>query len=50
MSELIRKNASELVDLLNSGEVSSVEVTQAHIDRTASVDGAVHSYLHVSPD
>jgi len=50
MSELIRKNASELVDLLNSGEVSSVEVTQAHIDRTAAVDGAVHSYLHVSPE
>ena len=50
MSELIRKNASELVDLLNSGEVSSVEVTQAHLERTASVDGDVHSYLHVSPE
>lgn len=43
MSELIRKNASELVDLLKKGEVSSVELTQAHLDRTAQVDGAVHS-------
>ena len=50
MSELIRKNASELVDLLKKGEVSSVELTQAHLDRTAKVDGAVHSYLHVGPE
>lgn len=50
MSELIRKNASDLADLLKKGEVSSVEVTQAHLDRTAAVDGAVHSYLHVGPE
>lgn len=50
MSELIRKNASELVGLLKKGEVSSVELTQAHLDRTAQVDGAVHSYLHVGPE
>lgn len=50
MSELIRKNASELVELLNKGEVSSVEVTQAHLDRSAAVDGAVHSYLYQNPE
>mgnify|MGYP000172579990 FL=1 len=50
MSDLIRKNASELVELLNNKQVSSVEVTQAHIDRTNAVDGDVHSYLHVSPE
>ncbi|MDE2592239.1 MAG: Asp-tRNA(Asn)/Glu-tRNA(Gln) amidotransferase subunit GatA [Actinomycetales bacterium] len=50
MSDLIRKNASELVELLNSKQVSSVEVTQAHIDRTNAVDADVHSYLHVSPE
>ena len=50
MSDLTRKNASELVELLASKQVSSVEVTQAHIDRTNAVDGAVHSYLHVSPE
>ncbi len=50
MSDLIRKNASELVELLNNGNVSSVEVTQAHLDRSAAVDGAVHSYLYQNPE
>lgn len=50
MTDLTRKSASELVDLLASKQVSSVEVTQAHLDRTAAVDGAVHSYLHKSPE
>ena len=50
MSELIRKSASEQAELLRSGQVSSVELTQAHLDRTAAVDGDVHSYLHVGPE
>src|SRR6478609_7791470 len=33
--------------LLAAKEVSSVELTRAHLDRTAEVDGAVHSYLYV---
>ena len=49
MSELIRKNASELVALLQKGEVSSVELTQAHLDRSAAVDHNVHSYLYQNP-
>ena len=47
MTELIRMNASDLVDAMNSGEVSSVEITQAHLDRIAAVDGDVHAFLHV---
>lgn len=50
MTELIRKNASDLVAMLQAGEISSVELTRAHLDRTAAVDGAVHSYLHVGPE
>lgn len=50
MTELIRKNASELIAMLHAGEISSVELTRAHLDRTAAVDGAVHSYLHVGPE
>jgi aspartyl-tRNA(Asn)/glutamyl-tRNA(Gln) amidotransferase subunit A len=50
VSELIRKNAIELVELLNSGQVSSVEVTQAHLDRSAAVDADVHSYLYQNPE
>jgi aspartyl-tRNA(Asn)/glutamyl-tRNA(Gln) amidotransferase subunit A len=30
--------------------VSSVEVTQAHLDRIAAVDPAVHAFLHVAPE
>ncbi|RUQ97552.1 Asp-tRNA(Asn)/Glu-tRNA(Gln) amidotransferase subunit GatA [Labedella endophytica] len=50
MSELIRKSASELSELLSSGEVSSVEVTRAHLDRIEAVDGEVAAFLHVSSD
>jgi aspartyl-tRNA(Asn)/glutamyl-tRNA(Gln) amidotransferase subunit A len=50
MSELIRKNASELVELLKSGQVSSVELTQVHLDRSAAVDQDVHSYLYQNPE
>ena len=48
MSELIRLTAAELAARLAAGEVSSVEATQAHLDRIAAVDGDVHAFLHVS--
>ena len=47
MSDLIKKDASELAGLVASGEVSAVEVAQAHLNRIAAVDGAVHAFLHV---
>ncbi|MFM1973156.1 MAG: hypothetical protein RLZZ345_240, partial [Actinomycetota bacterium] len=50
MSDLIRKTASELAALISSGEVSSVEVTRAHLERSDAVDAAVHSYLYQSPE
>ena len=46
-TDLTRAGAAELADLLRRGETSSREVTRALLDRTAAVDGAVHSYLHV---
>ena len=48
MSDLIRSTADELSRALASGEASSVEVTQAHLDRIDAVDGDVHAFLHVS--
>ena len=50
MSELISKSAAELGRAIASGETSSVEVTQAHLDRIAAVDGQVHAFLHVDAD
>ncbi|WP_019137816.1 Asp-tRNA(Asn)/Glu-tRNA(Gln) amidotransferase subunit GatA [Cellulomonas massiliensis] len=48
MSDLTRLTAADLADRLASGEVTSVEATQAHLDRIAAVDGQVHAFLHVS--
>ncbi|NYF11199.1 aspartyl-tRNA(Asn)/glutamyl-tRNA(Gln) amidotransferase subunit A [Leifsonia sp. AK011] len=45
---LIYESAASLAQKLSSGEVSSVEATQAHLDRIAAVDGDVHAFLHVS--
>ncbi|HEV7741627.1 MAG TPA: Asp-tRNA(Asn)/Glu-tRNA(Gln) amidotransferase subunit GatA [Pseudolysinimonas sp.] len=47
-SDLIRLPAHELADKLASGEVSSVEATQAHLDRIAAVDGDIHAFLHLN--
>ncbi|WP_179872294.1 Asp-tRNA(Asn)/Glu-tRNA(Gln) amidotransferase subunit GatA [Microcella indica] len=50
MTDLTRLSAADLSSRLTSGDVSSVEVTQAHLDRIAAVDGDVHAFLHVSAD
>ena len=46
--DLIRLTAAELSVKLAAKEVSSVEVTQAHLDRIAAVDGDIHAFLHIS--
>lgn len=49
-ADLTRLSAAALAETLAAGEVSSVEAAQAHLDRIAAVDGAVHAFLHVSAD
>ncbi len=49
MSDLVRLSAAELASALAAGDVSSVEVTRAHLDRIGAVDSAVHAFLHVDP-
>ncbi|MEP7024723.1 MAG: amidase family protein, partial [Actinomycetota bacterium] len=49
-SDLIRNTAAQLAGGIAAGEVSAVEVTQAHLDRIAAVDDRVHSFLHVAPE
>jgi aspartyl-tRNA(Asn)/glutamyl-tRNA(Gln) amidotransferase subunit A len=46
-TDLTRATAADLAEALATKAVSSVEVTQAHLDRIAAVDGQVHSYLYV---
>jgi aspartyl-tRNA(Asn)/glutamyl-tRNA(Gln) amidotransferase subunit A len=48
--DLVRRNASDLADALASGETTSVALTQAHLDRIAEVDDAVHAFLHVDAE
>jgi aspartyl-tRNA(Asn)/glutamyl-tRNA(Gln) amidotransferase subunit A len=48
MSELVKKNASELVELLQSGEITSVELTQAFLDRIEKLNPVLNSFLHVN--
>lgn len=46
--DLTRLSAADLAAAIAGGDVSSVEATQAHLDRIAAVDPAVHAFLHVS--
>jgi aspartyl-tRNA(Asn)/glutamyl-tRNA(Gln) amidotransferase subunit A len=49
-SELTRMTAAGLAAAIAAGEVSAVEVTEAHLDRIGQVDPQVHAFLHVSAD
>ncbi|MEV4107020.1 Asp-tRNA(Asn)/Glu-tRNA(Gln) amidotransferase subunit GatA [Nonomuraea sp. NPDC049695] len=44
---LIRKTAAELGSMIAGGEVSAVEVAEAHLDRMAEVEPKIQAFLHV---
>ncbi len=44
---LVRRTAAALAADLASGEVTSVELTEAHLDRIDAVDADVHAFLQV---
>ena len=50
MSDLIHASAVELAAQIANKTVSAIEVTQAHLDRIAEVDGRVNAFLHVDAD
>jgi aspartyl-tRNA(Asn)/glutamyl-tRNA(Gln) amidotransferase subunit A len=50
MSDLTRLSAADLAAALASGDTTSVEATQAHLDRISAVDHAVHAFLQVDPE
>ncbi|MDR2381851.1 MAG: Asp-tRNA(Asn)/Glu-tRNA(Gln) amidotransferase subunit GatA [Bifidobacteriaceae bacterium] len=50
MDELLTASAAEMAALLASRQISSVELTQAHLDRIAEVDCAVHAFLQTLPE
>jgi aspartyl-tRNA(Asn)/glutamyl-tRNA(Gln) amidotransferase subunit A len=50
VTDAIRATAEELSRRLAAREVTSVELTQAHLDRIAAVDTEIHAFLHVDAD
>ncbi|MGI8675416.1 MAG: Asp-tRNA(Asn)/Glu-tRNA(Gln) amidotransferase subunit GatA [Nocardioidaceae bacterium] len=50
MDDTIRASAADLAAAMQAGEMSSVEITQAQLDRIAEVDGDLHAFLHVDAD
>src|SRR5699024_2485400 len=50
MSELTTATAATLAARIASREVSAEEVTRAHLDRIAEVDGEINAFLHVGAD
>jgi aspartyl-tRNA(Asn)/glutamyl-tRNA(Gln) amidotransferase subunit A len=48
--EIIKLTANEIATSIASGELSSVEVTQAHFDQIEKVDDRVHAFLHLTKD
>lgn len=47
---MINKTAAQMADALAKGETTSVELTQAHLDRVADVDGQIKAFLHVDTE
>ena len=50
MTDLTRLTAVQTAAAVADRQVSAVEVAQAHLDRIAAVDGAVHAFLHVDSE
>ena len=49
-ADLIRQSASVLAAAISEGDVSSLEVTKAHLARIAEVDERVHAFLQVTSE
>src|SRR4051794_23924022 len=50
MNDLHKHSATELSSLLSKGSVSSEELTRAHLERIASIDGKVRAFTEVFRD
>ena len=49
-ADLTTYTAAQLAEQIHAGKLSSVEVTQAHLDRIADVDRQLNAFLHVGAD
>ena len=44
---MIHAHASAMAQALGAGEITSVELTQQHLDRIADIDADIHAFLYV---
>lgn len=49
-SDFTTWTAADLATKIHAGEISSVEVTQAHLNRIGEIDGDINAFLHVGAD
>ena len=47
MNELLKKSALELADMLAAGQITSVELTQACLDRIDAIEDRVNAFITV---
>ena len=47
---MITRSAHEMSSAMVSGEITSQELTKAHLDRISAVDKEVHAFLHVDTE
>ncbi|MGH3487230.1 MAG: amidase family protein, partial [Actinopolymorphaceae bacterium] len=50
MTDLTKLTATRLAEQIRAGEVSAVEVAQAHLDRIAKVDDRIRAFLHLDTE
>lgn len=50
MTDLTALTLHDAHDLLHRGDVSSIELARAHLDRIEALDGRVRAFLHVAPE
>ena len=50
MTELTRLTISDALEKLRAGDITSLELTQAHLDRIEGLDGKIHAFLTVTPE
>jgi aspartyl-tRNA(Asn)/glutamyl-tRNA(Gln) amidotransferase subunit A len=49
-ADMVRATAAQMADAMAAGDVTSVALTQAHLDRIGAVDADVHAFLHIDAD
>ncbi|MFC2620645.1 MAG: Asp-tRNA(Asn)/Glu-tRNA(Gln) amidotransferase GatCAB subunit A, partial [Pauljensenia sp.] len=50
MNDLLKKSALELADMLAAGDITSVELTRACLDRIDAIDDRVRAFITVDRD